>query len=59
MFVLCVVSKVKVQDSQDKEASTDEVQSTREKKESRQALGPTQPPINGYRCCMLMLGATF
>ena len=32
MFVLCVVSKVKMQVSQDKETSTDEVQSTREKK---------------------------
>jgi hypothetical protein len=35
MFVLCVVSKGKMQDNQDKEPSTDEVQSTRELRKSR------------------------
>jgi hypothetical protein len=57
MFVLCVVSKGKMQDNQDNETSTGEVQSIREYKNkslgwgrhmpppSRSALGPTQPPI--------------
>ena len=55
MFVLCVVTKGKMQDNEDKDTSTDPVHSTREHKKilvvarlsapSTRALWPTQPPI--------------
>ena len=40
MFVLCVVSRQtgKMQDSQDKDTSTDEVQSTREYKKKKNSV---------------------
>ena len=41
MFVLCVVSRGKMQDNQDNETSTGEVQSTREYKKKKVSVGAT------------------
>jgi hypothetical protein len=52
MFVLCVVSKGKMQENQGKETSTNEVQSTRKYKKNPPAVGggdiphPSRPPTS-------------